>query len=79
MTRSFATTDSVNVIAAGPSGVSAVVAVTIRVTDVDLDPYDTNKNEAIERDEAIVAVVDYFRGVISKEETREVIQLYFAS
>ena len=79
MTRSFATTDSVNVIAADPSGVSAVVAVTIKVTDVDLGPYDINKNEAIERDEAIAAVVDYFRGVISKEETIEVIQLYFAS
>ena len=52
---------------------------TIKVTDVDLGPYDTNKNEAIERDEAIVAVVDYFRGVISKEETIEVIQLYSAS
>ncbi len=69
----------VTVIAMDSSGASATVAVTIRVTDVDLGPYDTDKNEAIARDEALAAVVDYFRGVISKEETTAVIQLYSAS
>ena len=49
---------------------------TIKVTDVDLGPYDVNKNEAIERDEAIAAVVDYYADVITKEETIEVVQLY---
>ena len=49
---------------------------TIKVTDVDLGPYDVNKNEAIERDEAIAAVVDYYADHITKEETIEVVQLY---
>ena len=66
----------VDVIATDSLGASATVAVTIKVTDVDLGPYDVNKNEAIERDEAIAAVVDYYADVITKEETIEVVQLY---
>ena len=69
----------VTVTATDSSGVSATVAVTIRLTDVDLGPYDVNKNEAIERDEALAAVVDYFADRITKEEALEVVQLYFAS
>ena len=66
----------VDVIATDSLGASATVAVTIKVTDVDLGPYDVNKNEAIERDEAIAAVVDYYSDLITKEETIEVVQLY---
>ena len=54
------------------------ITVTITLTDVDSGPYDTNKNEAIERDEAIAALVDYFSGAITQEEAIAVIQLYFA-
>ena len=54
------------------------ITVTITLTDVDLGPYDTNKNEAIERDEAIAALVDYFSGAITQKEAIAVIQLYFA-
>ena len=54
------------------------ITVTITLTDVDLGPYDTNKNEAIERDEAIAGLVDYFSGAITQEEAIAVIQLYFA-
>ena len=52
------------------------------VTDVELTSmcarYDANQNEAIDRDEAVRAVVDYFSGDIDKEEVLEVIQLYLA-
>ena len=48
----------------------------ITMTNVDLpgiaNDYDADKNEAI------AAVVDYFRGAISKEEALKIIQLYFA-
>ncbi len=55
------------------------ITVTIRVTDVDLGPYDVDKNEVIDRDEALAAVVDYFAGRITKDEAVAVVQLYFAS
>ncbi len=63
-------------------GRSDVMEVTVTVTNVGLDGtagrYDTDDNGAIDRDEAIAAVVDYFNGVISKEETIEVVRVYFA-
>ena len=55
------------------------ITVTINVTDVDLSPYDMDKNEVIDRDEALAAVVDYFAGRITKDEAVAVVQLYFAS
>ena len=55
------------------------ITVTIRVTDVGLGPYDVDKNEVIDRDEALAAVVDYFAGRITKDEAVAVVQLYFAS
>ena len=70
---------SVAVIATDSLGLSATVPVVIRVTDVDLGPYDVNKNEVMERSEALAAVVDYFAGRITKEEAIGVVQLYFAS
>ena len=64
------------------SGVSATVAVTIKVTDVDLpgiaNDYDADDNELMDRDETTAAVVDYFADRITKEEAIEIIQLYFA-
>ncbi len=72
----------VTVIATDSSGASATVAVTITVTNVDLpgmaNDYDADKNEAIDRDEALAAVVDYFSGGITQEEAIEVVRLYFA-
>ena len=51
------------------------------VSDVELTgiglKYDANDNEVIDREEAVAAVSDYFRGLITKEETIEVIRLYF--
>ena len=56
--------------------------VTVEVTNVGLDgmagQYDRDDSGAIDRDEAIAAVVDYFNGVISKEEAIEVVRVYFA-
>ena len=64
-------------------GASATVAVAIAVTNVDVgsplaDAYDADGNEAIDQDEAVAALVDYFRGAITKEEAIEVLRLYFA-
>ncbi len=66
------------VTAADSSGLSATVAVIISVTDVDLGPYDVDKNEVIDRDEAIAAVADYFANRITRDEAVAVVQLYFA-
>ena len=53
---------------------------TVTVTYEDLVVrYDVNDNGAIDRDEAIVAVSDYFNGVIGRDEVIEVIRLYFSS
>ena len=64
------------------SGVASTVTVVVQVSDVELTgvgrDYDANNNEVIDREEAIAAVTDYFRGVISKDETIEIIRLYFA-
>ena len=73
----------VTVTATDSSGASTTVAVTIAVTNVGLgspsgDAYDADGNEAIDRDEAIAALADYFSGVMTREEAIEVVQLYFA-
>ena len=64
-------------------GAADSIAVTVAVVNVGLEGmvgrYDTDDNEAIDRDEAIAAVVAYFDGVISKEEAIAVITVYFAS
>ena len=72
----------VTVTAADSSGASATVAVTITVTNVALpgmaNDYDVDKNEVIDRDEAIAAVADYFANRITRDEAVAVVQLYFA-
>ena len=72
----------VTVTATDSSGATATVTVSITVTDVDLGPlgsrYDADTNEVIDRDEAISAIVDYFNGLITREEAIDVIRLYFS-
>ena len=72
----------VTVTATDSSGVSATVAVTITVTNVDLpgmaNDYDVDNNETIDRNEAIAVLADYFSGVITQEEAIEIVQIYFA-
>ena len=55
-------------------GRSDAMEVTVTVTNVGL----AGMAGQYDRDEAIAAVVDYFNGVISREEAIEVIQVYFA-
>ena len=72
----------VTVTATDSSGASATVAVTITVTNVELagiaNDYDADKNEVIDRAEALAAVADYFTGAITQDEAVAVVQLYFA-
>ena len=74
---------SVDVTATNFFGASATVAVTIQVTDVNLPSpagrYDVNNNEAIERDELIVAISDYFAGLLTREEALVLVRLYFGA
>ena len=64
-------------------GRSDAMEVTVTVTNVGLagmaGQYDRDDSGAIDRDEVIAAVVDYFNGVISKEEAIEVVRVYFAA
>ncbi len=61
--------------------VTDTITVTISVTNVDLpgrgNEYDSDTNERIDRVEAVSAVRDYFRGILTREETLEIIRLYF--
>ena len=58
----------------------ATTTVTIMVTDEGLDnPYDLNEDGAIQRDEVIAAVQDYFAGNIERSEAAAVAHLYYAS
>ena len=63
-------------------GRSDAIEVPVTVTNVGLSgmagQYDRDDSGAIDRDEVIAAVVDYFNGVISKGEAIEVVQVYFA-
>ena len=75
---------TVDVTATDSLGVSTTVTVTIAVTNVGLgsplaDAYDADGDEAVDRDEILAAVADYFAGAITKEEAVAVIRLYFAS
>ena len=72
------TTYTVNLTATDSAGFGAIIIVIIEVTEASFSPYDRNGNGRIERDEVIMAVADYFRGAIDKEEVIELIKLYFA-
>ena len=77
------TTYTVVVTATDIFDVTDSVTVTISVTNVDLpgkaNDYDADRNERIDREEAISAVIDYFDGLLTKEDTLQIIQLYFSS
>ena len=71
-------TYTVNLTATDSAGFGAITIVMIEVTETTHHRYDFNKNGAIERDEVIGAVADYFKGTIDKNEVIEVIKLYFS-
>ena len=61
-----------------PYGAVDFITVVITVIDMTIgSPYDADNNEVVERDEVIAAIKDYFNGLITREETIEVIKLYF--
>ena len=64
-------------------GMMGILPMVVSVTDAENDGiwnrYDFNKNGLIERNEALAAVFDYFRGLITKQQALEVVFLYFAS
>ena len=72
------TTYSVNLTATDSAGFGAIVIVIIEVTEAAFSPYDLNGNDAIERDEVVMAIRDYFDGDITKGDVIELIKLYFA-
>ena len=69
---------TVVVTATGASGASADITVTIMVTGL-LTQYDSDSDGAISKNEAIAAVVDYFAGRLTKDQTIGIIVLYFTS
>ncbi len=73
------TTYTVNLTATDSAGFGAIVIVIIEVTEASFSPYDLNGNDAIERDEVIMAIRDYFDGAITKGDVIELIKLYFAA
>ena len=61
------------------TGKSAQAATSSGVAQMELlSEYDDNRNESIERSEAIQAVSDYFDGEISKDDVLAVLVLYFS-
>ncbi len=65
------------------AAVDAAVTVTIRVTNVELpgkgNDYDADRNETIDRDEAIAAVTAYFEDTITLGEAMGIVVLYLQS
>ena len=53
-----------------------LAAYTYTITDLG-NRYDANDDGVIQRDEVISAIKDYFNNLITREETIEVIKLYF--
>ena len=71
-------TYTVNITATDTSGTGALITVTIELTDIDHGPYDLDDNERIVRGEVMVAISDYFKSLIGKDEVIRLIRLYFA-
>ena len=52
------------------------VEVLIRLIADLMNRYDANRNRTIEKNEVIAAIIDYFNGLITKNETVKIIHLY---
>ncbi len=68
----------VSVTATTESGTEAMISVHIEVVKDPADPYDLNGNGAIEKEEAVQAVSDYFAGIVDKETVVALLARYFA-
>ena len=69
---------TVNLTATDSTGTGAIIIVDIEVVEGPADPYDLNRNGAIELDEVMQAVSDYFAGLIELEAVLELVSRYFA-
>ena len=72
-------TFTVNLTATDSAGFGAIIIVSIEVRESAFRHYDGNGNGKIDSDEVIIAVKDYFSGLITKNEVIELIKLYFAA
>ena len=68
---------SVNLTATDSAGVGAIIIVVVNVTEAAHHPYDLDRNGAIDRDEVVAAVKDYFDGLITKDDLIELVKMYF--
>ena len=71
-------TYTVNLTATDSAGFGAIIIVTVAVAEATHHPYDANRDGAIDREEVLAAVRDYFDGEVTKEEVLALIKLYFA-
>ena len=78
VTLELGETYTVNVTATDESGTGALIIVEIEVVEGPADPYDLNGNGAIEKNEIVMAVSDYFAGLIDKETVVALLARYFA-
>ena len=76
--RSVGERYTVNLTATDSAGIGAIIAVVIEVAEASHHPYDLDRSGAIERDEVVAAVKDYFDGLITKDDVIETVKLYFA-
>ena len=78
--ESASTTYTVTLVAIDDAGDQASVQVVIPVLDVSLPglaaQYDKNHDEQINRDEALIAIDDYYSGAITREDMLGIIGLY---
>ena len=78
VTLALGQTYTVNVNAEAESGTEAMISMNIEVVKDPADPYDLNGNGAIEKEEAVQAVSDYFAGIVDKETVVALLTRYFA-
>ena len=78
--ESASTTYTVTLVAIDDAGDQASVEVVISMLDVSLPGvaarYDRNHDEQINRDEALIAIADYYSGAIAKQDVLGVTDLY---
>ena len=78
MDLTLGNTYTVNLTATDSAGFGAIIIVMVEVAEATHHPYDLNGNDAIERDEVVMAIRDYFAGEITKGDVIDLIKLYFA-
>ena len=78
MTPETGNSYTVNITATDSAGIGAIIIVVVNVTEAAHNRYDLNRSGAIERDEVVAAIKDYFDGLITKDDVVQLVKLYFA-